>query len=396
MLLGTPFHARTQPLNEAQVWRRWSGYLAAGAYELTHEREYWAIRNAAALIDVSPLLKYHVHGPDAARLLDRVVTRDVSKLGVGRVMYTPWCDAEGKVIDDGTVTRLDAQRFRLTAAEPNIRWLSMNAVGLDVRIEDVSNQIGSLALQGPKSRLILTACAADPLDGLKYFGITQTRIGDVPVTISRTGYTGDLGYELWCDARDAVTIWDTLMSAGTAYGITPTGILALDIARVEAGLIMLDVDYTSAHVATIPEQKSSPFELNLGWAVDLNKAARFVGRKALAAEKAAGSAWQMVGLEIEWPNLERLFWDEGLPPRIPNTTVRASIPLSSLGRQVGYASSSCWSPLLKKYIALAHVEAAHAKPGDLLMFEIMVQHKHRYTPARVVPLPFFNPERKRK
>ncbi len=396
MLLGTPFHARTQPLNEAQVWRRWSGYLAAGAYELTHEREYWAIRNAAALIDVSPLLKYHVHGPDAARLLDRVVTRDVSKLGVGRVMYTPWCDAEGKVIDDGTVTRLDAQRFRLTAAEPNIRWLSMNAVGLDVRIEDVSNQIASLALQGPKSRLILTACAADPLDGLKYFGITQTRIGDVPVTISRTGYTGDLGYELWCDARDAVTIWDTLMSAGTAYGITPTGILALDIARVEAGLIMLDVDYTSAHVATIPEQKSSPFELNLGWAVDLNKAARFVGRKALAAEKAAGSAWQMVGLEIEWPNLERLFWDEGLPPRIPNTTVRASIPLSSLGRQVGYASSSCWSPLLKKYIALAHVEAAHAKPGDLLMFEIMVQHKHRYTPARVVPLPFFNPERKRK
>jgi aminomethyltransferase len=395
MLLGTPFHARTQPLNEAQVWRRWSGYLAAGAYELTHEREYWAIRNAAALIDVSPLLKYHVHGPDAARLLDRVVTRDVSKLGVGRVMYTPWCDAEGKVIDDGTVTRLDAQRFRLTAAEPNIRWLSMNAVGLDVRIEDVSNQIGSLALQGPKSRLILNACAADALDGLKYFGITQTRIGDVPVTISRTGYTGDLGYELWCDSRDAVAIWDTLISAGTAYGITPTGILALDIARVEAGLIMLDVDYTSAHVATIPEQKSSPFELNLGWAVDLNKATRFVGRKALAAEKAAGSAWQMVGLEIEWPNLERLFWDEGLPPRIPTTTVRASIPLSSMGRQVGYASSSCWSPLLKKYIALAHVEAAHAKPGDLLMFEIMVQHKHRYTPARVVPLPFFNPERKR-
>ncbi len=396
MLLGTPFHARTQPLNEAQVWRRWSGYLAAGAYELTHEREYWAIRNAAALIDVSPLLKYHVHGPDAARLLDRVVTRDVSRLGVGRVLYTPWCDAEGKVIDDGTITRLDAQRFRLTAAEPNYRWLTMNAVGLDVTVEDVSSQVASLALQGPKSRLILNACAADSLDGLAYFRVTHTRVGGVPVTISRTGYTGDLGYELWCDARDAVTIWDTLMTAGAAYGITPTGILALDIARVEAGLIMLDVDYTSAHVATIPEQKSSPFELNLGWAVDLKKAARFVGRKALAAEKTAGSAWQMVGLEIEWPNLERLFWEEGLPPRIPNTTVRASIPLSSLGRQVGYASSSCWSPLLKKYIALAHVEAAHAKPGDLLMFEIMVQHKHRYTPARVVPLPFFNPERKRE
>ncbi len=395
MLLGTPFHPRTQPINEAQTWRRWSGYMAAGAYELTHEREYWAIRNAAALIDVSPLLKYHVHGPDAARLLDRVVTRDVSKLGVGRVLYTPWCDAEGKVIDDGTITRLDTQRFRLTAAEPNIRWLSMNAVGLDVTIEDVSNQIGSLALQGPKARLILNACAEDSLDDLKYFRVKQTRLGGIPVTISRTGYTGDLGYELWCDARDAVAVWDTVMTAGTPYGITPTGILALDIARVEAGLIMLDVDYTSAHVATIPDQKSSPYELNLGWAVDLKKAARFVGRKALAAEKASGSAWQLVGIEIEWPSLERLFLDAGLPPQIPNITVRASIPLSSVGRQVGYATSSCWSPLLKKYIALAHVEAAHARPGNLLMFELMVQHKRRYTPARVVPLPFFDPARKR-
>lgn len=396
MLLGTPFHPRTQPINEAQTWRRWSGYLAAGAYELTHEREYWAIRNAAALIDVSPLIKYHVHGPDAARLLDRVVTRDVSKLGVGRVLYTPWCDAEGKVIDDGTITRLDAQRFRLTAAEPNIRWLSMNAVGLDVTLQDVSNQIGSLALQGPKARLILNACAEDSLDDLKYFRVKQTRLGGIPVTISRTGYTGDLGYELWCDARDAVAVWDTLMTAGTPYGITPTGILALDIARVEAGLIMLDVDYTSAHVATIPDQKSSPYELNLGWAVDLKKAARFVGRKALVAEKASGSPWQLVGIEIEWPSLERLFLEAGLPPQIPNITVRASIPLSSVGRQVGYATSSCWSPLLKKYIALAHVEAAHAQPGTLLMFELMVQHKRRYTPARVVQLPFFDPARKRE
>jgi aminomethyltransferase len=396
MLLATPFHARTQPLNEAQVWRRWSGFMAAGAYELTHEREYWAIRNSAALFDVSPLLKYHIHGPDAARLLDRMVTRDVSKLKVGQVLYTPWCDAEGKVIDDGTISRLDTQRFRLTAAEPNYRWLSMNAVGLKVTIEDVSSQIGALALQGPKARLILNACAEQSLDGLKYFRILHTRVGGVPVTITRTGYTGDLGYELWCEARDAVTVWDTVMAAGAPYGITPAGILALDIARVEAGLILLDVDYTSAHVATIAEQKSSPYEINLGWAVDLDKATRFVGRQALAAEKAAGSAWQMIGLEIEWPNLERLFWEEGLPPHVPATTLRASVPLSSMGRQVGYASSSTWSPLLKKFIALAHVEAAHAKLGDLLMYEIMVQHKHRYTPARVVKLPFFNPERKRE
>ncbi len=396
MLLATPFHARTQPINEAQVWRRWSGYMTAGAYELSHEREYWAVRNSAALFDVSPLHKYHISGRDGARLLDRMVTRDVSKLAVGQVLYTPWCDAEGKVIDDGTIARLDVDRFRLTSAEPNYRWLTMNAVGLQVVIEDVSARIGALALQGPKSRLILNACAEHSLDGLKYFRLTTTRVGGVPVTITRTGYTGDLGYELWCDAADAVKVWDALIAAGTAYGITPAGILALDVARVEAGLILLDVDYTSAHVATIPEQKSSPYEINLGWAVDLNKSVPFVGRKALAAEKAAGSPWQMVGIEIEWPNLERLFLEEGLPPHVPATTLRASVPLSSLGRQVGYASSSCWSPLLKKFIALAHVEAAHAAPGSLLMCEIMVQHKHRYTPARVVSLPFFNPERKRK
>jgi aminomethyltransferase len=394
MLPGTPFHPRTQPLNAAQVWRRWSGYLTAGAYELSHEREYWAVRNSAALFDVSPLLKYHIHGPDAARLLNRVVTRDVERLRVGQVLYTPWCDAAGKVIDDGTVARLDVQRYRLTAAEPNLRWLSLNAVGMDVTIEDVSREVGALALQGPKSRMILNACAEAPLDDLKYFGVTHARLGGVPVTVSRTGYTGDLGYELWCDARDSVAVWDTLLQVGGAYGITPAGILALDVARVEAGLILLDVDYTSAHVATIPEQTSSPYELNLGWAVDLRKE-RFVGRAALAAEQARGPAWQLVGLEIEWPTLERLFREAGLPPQIPSTTVRASVPLSSLGRQIGYATSSCWSPLLKKYIALAHVEAAHATPGSLLMFELMVQHQRRYTPARVVPLPFFNPERKR-
>lgn len=396
MLLATPFHARTQPLNEAQVWRRWSGYMAAGAYELSHEREYWAVRNSAALFDVSPLQKYHISGKDAARLLDRMVTRDVSKLAIGQVLYTPWCDADGKVIDDGTIARLGDDRFRLTAAEPNYRWLTMNAVGLEVTIEDVSSRIGALALQGPTSRLILNACAEHSLDGLKYFRLMTNSIGGVPVTITRTGYTGDLGFELWCDAADAVAVWDALIAAGTTYGITPAGILALDVARVEAGLILLDVDYTSAHVATIAAQKSSPYEINLGWAVDLNKGVPFVGRKALAAEKAAGSAWQMVGLEIEWPTLERLFLEEGLPPHVPTTTLRASVPLSSLGRQVGYASSSCWSPLLKKFIALAHVEAAHAKPGSLLMYEIMVQHKHRYTPAKVATLPFFNPERKRK
>jgi aminomethyltransferase len=394
MLKGTPFHLRTSALNETYAWRRWSGYLAAGSYELTHEREYWAVRNSAALFDVSPLYKYHLSGPGAATLLNRVVTRDIGKLAIGQVFYTPWCDEHGKVIDDGTVARLDAQRFRLTSAEPSYRWLKMNAVGLDVQIDDVSETLGALALQGPKSRLILDSITNPPITNLRYFRLAHAQVAGLPITVSRTGYTGDLGYELWCEAKNAVALWDVLMQAGHDYSITPAGILALDIARVEAGLLLLDVDYTSAHKAAIEAQKSSPFELNLGWAVSLDKP-NFVGKKALRAEKARGPAWQFVGLEIEWPSLERLFLDEGLPPQLPNVTVRASVPVSSMGRQVGYASSSTWSPLLKKYLALAHVEAAHAKPGNMLMYEMMVQHKHRYTPARVVGLPFFDPERKR-
>ena len=394
-MLPTPFHPRTSSINETQTWRRWSGYLTAGLYELTHEREYWAVRNSGALFDVSPLMKYHLRGPDAMRLLNRVVTRDVSKCVVGQVMYTPWCDEHGKVIDDGTVSRLDAQTYRLTSAEPNYRWLSMNAVGLNVAIEDMSDKIGALSLQGPNSRAILHQCAETNLDGLKYFRLTQTKMSGLPVTISRTGYTGDLGYEIWADAKDALPLWDALVKAGHAYGLTPAGILALDIARVEAGLLLLDVDYQSAHKAVIEAQKSSPFELNLGWTVSLDKG-NFNGRQALLAEKARGPAWQFVGLEVEWNGLERLYLEEGLPPQLPNVTVRASLPVASLGRQVGYATSSCWSPLLKKYLALAHLEAPHAKPGNLVMLEVTVEHKRKYAPARVVELPFFNPERKRQ
>jgi aminomethyltransferase len=394
MLKGTPFHPRTSLLNETHSWRRWAGYLAAGSYELTHEREYWAIRNSAALFDVSPLVKYRVTGRDAARLLNRVVTRDVGRCAVGQVLYTPWCDEAGKVVDDGTVARLDEQTFRLTAAEPNLRWLSLNAVGLDVAIEDVTETTAALALQGPNARAILNSLADASLDRLKYFRLMTTKLKGLPVTVSRTGYTGDLGYELWVDAAQAVALWEALTAAGRDYGLTPAGILALDIARVEAGLILLDVDYQSAHRAVIEAQKSSPFELNLGWAVSADKA-NYVGRRALQAEKARGPAWQLMGLDIEWKTLERLFLDEGLPPHLPNVTVRASVPVSAGGRQVGYATSSCWSPLLKKYIALAHLEAAHAAPGSLVLFEVMVNHRRRYAPARVVPLPFFNPERKR-
>ncbi len=394
MLLGTPFHSRTAPLCQPQNWRNWSGFMVVGSYEMSPEREYAAIRNAAALIDVSPLMKYKIGGADAARLLNRMVTRDVSKLAVGQVLYTPWCDAHGKVIDDGTVARLDEKSYRLTAAEPNLRWLYLNATGLNVTVEDISDTTAALALQGPLSRAILNEVSRLKLDNLKYFRQIATRLGSVSALVSRTGYTGDLGYEIWVDAKDAPKVWDVLMKAGDGYGITPAGILALDIARIEAGLLMIDVDYTSTSHALIEDQKSSPYELSLGWTVDLNKEF-FVGRQALAAEKKRGPAWQFIGLEVDWVSFERLHSRFNLPPRVPGTAWRQSTPVYVDGVPVGYASSGCWSPLLKQYLALAHLKSDYAKPGTEVTLEITVEHQRHQAAARVVKTPFFDPERKK-
>lgn len=394
MLRGTPFHSRTSVLCEAQNWRRWSGYIVAGSYELTHEREYWSIRSSAALFDVSPLFKYDITGPDAGRLLDRVITRNVAQLKTGQVMYTPWCDEDGKVIDDGTVWRLDDRVFRLTSADPNIRWLGKNAFGLNVGIEDVSDAIATLSLQGPLAREILKHALDADLDGLKYFRLTSGLLRSIPVTITRTGYTGDLGYELWVDAQHAEVLWDTLMEAGKPYQITPAGMLALDLARIEAGLLLIEVDYISAHRAIVDSRKSSPYELGLGWTVSPDKAP-FVGQKALCAEKGRGSTWQFVGIEVDWESLEQLHAAEGLPPQLPTVAWRTSIPIYSNSRQVGYATSGCWSPLLKKYIALAHLESAYANPDTPVRMEITVEHKRKQAAARVVKIPFFEPERKR-
>ncbi|PWH14626.1 MAG: hypothetical protein DDG60_07690 [Anaerolineae bacterium] len=390
MLRPTPFHPRTAPLNQPQNWRRWAGYATSGQYEMTHEREYWAIRNAAALFDVSPLMKYLIEGPDAARLLDRVVTRNVQKMTIGQVIYTPWCDAEGKVLDDGTLARLGETTFRLTAAEPNLRWLEMNAVGMDVSITDVSHQLAALSLQGPKSRTILNRCAATPLDALRYFRVMENSIAGIPLTISRTGYTGDLGYELWIPAEAALPVWDAVITAGADFGLAPAGILALDVARVEAGLILIDADYTPAHHALVESQKSSPFELGLGWAVELGKA-HFNGKYALEQEKVRGAEWMLVGLEVDWVGMERLYQQVGLPPQIAPFTLRASLPVFCGSVQVGYASSSTWSPLLKKYIALAHVQRPYFEIGTRLLLEVTVEHQRKLAPARVVRLPFYEP-----
>ena len=388
MLKTTPFHERVAALCVSHAWRRWAGYLVASSYELSHEREYHAIRSAAALFDVSPLYKYLVRGKDAARLLDHVATRNIQNLQVGQVAYTPWCDAAGKVLDDGTIARLDETTFRVTAAEPNLRWLEENARGLDASIEDVSESIAALSLQGPASRAIL-----GDID-LKYFRLKKAELGGSPVTISRTGYTGDLGFELWIEKEYALPVWDALIEVGTPRGITPAGMLALDVARIEAGLMLIDVDYVPARKAFIEAQTSSPYELDLAWAVDLKKE-RFVGREALAAEAARAPQWRFVGIEIEWESLERLYAEVGLATRVPGAAWRTSVPIYAGAEQAGYASSGGWSPLLKKYFALAHLRAAHAAPGTQLEIEITVEHQRKRAAARVVKKPFFDPERKR-
>jgi len=395
-LQTTPFHERTSKLCLPQNWRRWAGYLVAGSYELTLDREYWAIRNSAALIDVTPLMKYIIKGPDAARLLDRVTTRNIHKLAVGQVYYTGWCDDEGKMIDDGTISRLDETTFRMTSADPNLRWLSMNAVSLEVEITEVTNDLAALSFQGPNSRAVLSRCCDSPVDSLKYFRVMQNSLDGIPVTISRTGYTGDLGFEIWLDAKDALAVWDALIEAGHDYGITPVGILAMDMARVEAGLFMLEVDYTSTSHAWIEAQKSSPFELGLDWTVSLDKPGYFVGRRALEREKREGSAWKLVGLEISWNGMERLFAEVGLPPQIPGMAIRASLPVLVGGVQVGYASTASWSPLLKKYIALAHLQRPYYEVGTDVRMEITVEHHRQHAPAKVVKLPFYEPEWKKK
>jgi aminomethyltransferase len=272
----------------------------------------------------------------------------------------------------------------------------MNAVGMDVKISEVTEQMAALSLQGPKSRAVLNRCCAEPLDSLKYFRLMHSSIGNITVSISRTGYTGDLGYEIWMDAEHALPIWDALMTAGNDYGITPCGILAMDMARVEAGLFMIDVDYTRSNHAWIAGQQSTPFELGLDWAVNLDKKGYFVGRRALEREKRDGSSWKLVGMEIEWDGLERLFADVGLPPQIAGQAVRASLPVMHQGNQVGYASTSTWSPLLKKYIALVHLQRPFYEPGTPVTMEVTVEHHRRQAPGKVVKLPFYDPAWKKK
>src|SRR5437879_6935402 len=362
-------------------------------YEMHHEHEYNAIRNSAALIDISPLFKYRVTGRDATKFVNRVISRDINKVAVDQVIYCCWCDGEGKVVDDGTITRLGENDYRWTAADASLRWFQQNALGLDVRIEDISEKVAALALQGPTSGKLLTVAAEANITNLKYFRVTHGKIAGVPVDISRTGYTGDLGYEIWIPWNDAVKVWDALAEKGRQFDLHAAGMLALDIARVEAGLLLIEVDYTSSKKALIPSQKFSPYELGFGRMVHLEKET-FVGKAALERAQKQGVARQLVGLEVDWTEVEDRYEKFGLTPAAPSQASRVPVPVYLGEKQVGKATTTTWSPVLKKLIALASVDTEHSKIDTKLQMEITIEAMRQRVTARVVKMPFFSPARK--
>ena len=395
MPVGTAFHERTFALCQSLNYREWSGYYAVSTYEVHHEHEYNAIRNAAALIDITPLYKYMVEGKDATRLVNRVITRDINKVKPGQVIYCCWCDEQGTVIDDGTITRLEENKYRWTAADPSLRWFRQNGLNMDVQIEDISEKTAALALQGPTSGRLLKSIAQADVANLKYFRVTSGKIAGVPVDISRTGYTGDLGYEIWVPWNEAVKVWDALMDAGQQFDIHAAGMLALDVARIEAGLLLIEVDYISSKKALIPEQRYSPYELGFGRMVHLDKE-NFVGKTALVQQSKRGVPRQLVGLEMDWVEIEELYERFGLTPAAPAQASRVHVPVYLGSRQVGKATSTTWSPLLKKMIALASVETQYTKPGTKLQMESTIEAVRQKVTATVTKLPFFSPERKTK
>ncbi len=393
MPVGTAFHERTFPLCHSLNYREWSGYYTVSVYEVHHEHEYNAIRNASALIDITPLYKYLITGKDATKLVNRVITRDINKVKVGQVIYCCWCDEQGKVIDDGTITRLEENKYRWTAADPSLRWFRQNGLNMDVHVEDTSEQVAALALQGPTSGKLLKSVAEADIANLRYFRMTSGKIAGVPVDISRTGYTGDLGYEIWVPWKDAVKVWDALADKGRQFDLHAAGMLALDVARIEAGLLLIEVDYISSKKALIPSQKYSPYELGFGKMVHLEKE-NFIGRSALLQDQKNGVARQLVGLEVDWPEVEARYEKFGLTPAAPSQASRVHVPVYAGEKQVGKATSTTWSPVLKKMIALASLETEHSRAGEKVQMEITIEAVRQNVTAKIVNLPFFNPPRK--
>ena len=394
MPIPSPFHERMVHLSKSHQWKDWAGFLAPSSFEVNHIYEYTAFRQSAGLLDVTPLFKYSISGPDAAAFLSRVTVRNMTKLKPGRVTYCCWCDEKGKLVDDGTVACVAENEYRLSAAEPMYRWLLRLSRGFQVQIKDVTRELACLALQGPTSRDILAACSDAPMNKLKFFGLAHANLDGAQVQISRTGYTGDLGYEIWMKNEDALAVWDALIDAGRNYDILPVGLDALDMVRIEAGFILLGVDYFSAPHCVVESQKSTPYEMGLDWTVQL-KRDKFIGQDALRKEKENGSAWQLVGLEFNWDQLEALYDSYGLPPNIPPQACRSALPIYCEGEQVGQVTSNTWSPVLKKLIGLGSVRRPFADIGQVLDVEHTVEYERKTIEATVVPRPFFDPERKR-
>lgn len=396
-LRTTPFHSRTEPLVQGAEWRRWGGYQIASCYEMAPDREYYAVRSSCAMFDVSPLAKYRLRGPEARAFLQKLLTRQVAKLEPGGVLYSPWCDPRGKVIDDGTVACFAEDDFQMTAAEQGESWLRRVARGFEVQVSNVTDDFGVLALQGPTSLGVLRELLGRPVTELAFSQSCHAEFEGIPLWVSRTGYTGDLGYEVWVPRAHGPTIWDKLMAIGASYALVPAGIWALDVARIEAGLLMLGVEYTSALAAGTLAQTSSPYELGLGWAVHFSKG-DFLGREALWNEREQGTTpYRFVGCTLDLDAYRAAHQALGLAPTLSVKAWRGVHPLFlEHGEQGGYATCGSWSPTTQKYLMLAQVHPEFAQPGQALFFEEVIDRQRVRIPCQVEKLPFWSTERKKE
>ena len=397
MIRTTPFHERTSALNQTGLWEHWSNHLAAVRYQQSEKFEYFAVRNAAGLFDSSPLYKYRITGSDAERFLAGVLVRDIRACQPGHAQYTAWCDDRGFVVEDGVILRHGPEEFVLTAAEPNLDYFERLIGRLDVGIEEVSDDWAVLAVQGPRAAALLGTLTPD-LAGLPYFGLTATKIAKVPVTISRTGYTGDLGFEIWIPAGDALKVWDAVAAASRGWGVIPFGMTALYMARIEAGLVLLDVDFHSSRFAWTDADRTTPTELGLGWMLRTIETddREFIGRDAIRKElRDKTSRWRLTGLIVDWQDYDRIYGAAGLIPPKDHTPVQDEYYVYDDDlNQLGYATSQMYSPMLQRHIALARVPLDRSTPGSRVKLELAVSHKYEYFDAHVARLPLFNPERR--
>jgi aminomethyltransferase len=393
----TPFHDRLSELNRTGLYSHWSGYLSALRYDMSAKHEYFAVRNSAGFFDTSPLFKYWIRGKDAERFLAGVLTRDVRQCRPGRAQYTIWCDDRGYVLEDGVVFRHSDTEFFMTTARPNLGYFTDLIGRLSVEIEDVSDDFGVLAVQGPRSREILETLTPD-VNGLAFFDLCSTKIGTAPVTLSRTGYTGDLGFEIFVGAGDALPVLDAVIDAGAGRGLRPFGEDALLMTRIEAGLVLIDVEFSSSRLAYNDNERITPRELGFGWMLrGIDAADRpFIGRAALRKELAEKtSRWLTVGLSVDWQQFDRLHTEAGLlTPKDETPLSYESMLYDDEGDRIGYATGLMYSPMLQRHIAMARVRPDLASPGSRVNLEITIDHRYRTVAADVARLPLFNPTRK--